>query len=219
VGFNDVTRYRRLQEAIERSKNELETAYEELQSTNEELETTNEELQSTNEELETTNEELQSTNEELETMNEELQSTNEELETINTELRLRSDELNHANAFLGSVLLGLEVGVAVVDPNFQVLAWNGRAEDLWGLRADDVLSRNLLSLDIGLPVERLRGPVRAVLAEEAPQARLILDCTNRRGKLIRCGVRAAALRGSAGEIRGAIIMMEEEPMAWPARET
>src|SRR5262245_28136264 len=75
VSFSDVTRHRQLQEDFERSKNELETAYEELQSTNEELETTNEELQSTNEELETTNEELQSTNEELETMNEELQST------------------------------------------------------------------------------------------------------------------------------------------------
>jgi two-component system CheB/CheR fusion protein len=218
VSFNDVTRYRRLHEDLERSKNELETAYEELQSSNEELETTNEELQSTNEELETTNEELQSTNEELETMNEELQSTNEELETINTELRLRSDELSHSNAFLGSVLSGVEVGVVVVDPSFRVLAWNDRAQDLWGLRADEVQSQNLLNLDIGLPVERLRGPVRAVLAEEAPQARLILDCTNRRGKAVRCGVRAAPLRGSAGEIRGAIIMMEEEPMAWPGPE-
>ena len=98
VTFVDITRYKRLQRRLERSKRELETAYEELQSTVEELETTNEELQSTNEELETTNEELQSTNEELETMNEELQSTNEELETINDELdaaheRAQPDEL------------------------------------------------------------------------------------------------------------------------------
>ena len=83
VSFTDVTRYKRLQEELEHSNQELEMAYEELQSTNEELETTNEELQSSNEELETTNEELQSTNEELETMNEELQSTNEELQTVN----------------------------------------------------------------------------------------------------------------------------------------
>src|SRR5262245_10085185 len=137
LSFADVSRYRRLQEELERSKNELETAYEELQSSNEELETTNEELQSTNEELETTNEELQSTNEELETMNEELQSTNEELETTNTELRMRSDDLNTANAFLGSILTGLEVAVVVVDPKLQVLAWNHRAEDLWGLRASE----------------------------------------------------------------------------------
>src|SRR5262249_11061514 len=151
ISFSDMSRYRRLQEELERSKNELETAYEELQSSNEELETTNEELQSTNEELETTNEELQSTNEELETMN-------EELETTNTELRLRSDELNTANAFLASILTGLEVAVVVIDPKLQVLAWNHRAEDLWGLRASEVQGRHLMNLDIGLPVEQLRQP-------------------------------------------------------------
>ena len=97
ITFADVTEAHGLQAELERSRRELETAYEELQSTVEELETTNEELQSTNEELETTNEELQSTNEELETMNEELQSTNEELETINAELHDRTSELNRAN--------------------------------------------------------------------------------------------------------------------------
>ncbi len=94
IAFHDVTRYIQLQEALQRSRQELETTNEELQSTNEELEITNEELQSTNEELETINEELQSTNEELETMNEELQSTNEELQTINSELSDRTTELN-----------------------------------------------------------------------------------------------------------------------------
>ena len=60
VVFRDITRFRRLQDELRRTHQELETAYEELQSTNEELETTNEELQSTVEELETTNEQLQS---------------------------------------------------------------------------------------------------------------------------------------------------------------
>src|SRR5262249_7342746 len=94
ISFVDVTRYWKLQEELEHSTRELETAYEELQSTNEELETTNEELQSTIEELETTNEELQSTNEELETTNEELHSTNDELQLVNEALQLRSDELD-----------------------------------------------------------------------------------------------------------------------------
>jgi len=206
----DVTRYRELQDELERSKHELETAYEEIQSSNEELETTNEELQSTNEELETTNEELQSTNEELETMNEELQSTNEELETANTELRLRGDELGHANSLLSSILSGLEVGVVVVDPKLEVLAWNHRAEDMWGLRADEVQGRHLLNLDIGLPVERLRQPVRSVLTMETALARLTVECLNRRGKRIRCAIRAAPLRGGSNEVRGAILLMEEE---------
>ncbi len=215
LSFSDVSRYRRLQDELERSKNELETAYEELQSSNEELETTNEELQSTNEELETTNEELQSTNEELETMNEELQSTNEELETTNTELRIRSDELNTANAFLASILTGLEVAVVVVDPKLQVLAWNHRAEDLWGLRASEVQGRHLLNLDIGLPVDLLRQPIRAVLAGETERAELTLECRNRRGKSIRCPIRCTPLLGANREALGAILLMEEVPVPGP----
>jgi two-component system, chemotaxis family, CheB/CheR fusion protein len=212
ISFNDVSRYRRLQEEVERSKNELETAYEELQSSNEELETTNEELQSTNEELETTNEELHSTNEELETMNEELQATNEELETTNTELRMRSDELNTANAFLASILAGLEMAVIVIDPKLQVLAWNHSAEDLWGLRASEVQGRHLMNLDMGLPVEQLRQPVRAVLAGETERAELTIDCRNRRGKMIRCPIRCTALTAGSGERLGAILLMEEVPL-------
>src|SRR5215831_17818013 len=215
ISFSDMSRYRRLQDELERSKNELETAYEELQSSNEELETTNEELQSTNEELETTNEELQSTNEELETMNEELQSTNEELETTNTELRLRSDELNTANAFLASILTGLEVAVVVIDPKLQVLAWNHRAEDMWGLRASEVEGRHLMNLDIGLPVEQLRQPIRAVLAGETERAELTLECRNRRGKSIRCPIRCTPLKSGMGEALGAIVLMDEVPAPGP----
>jgi two-component system, chemotaxis family, CheB/CheR fusion protein len=216
ITFSDVSRYRRLQEELERSKNELETAYEELQSSNEELETTNEELQSTNEELETTNEELQSTNEELETMNEELQSTNEELETTNTELRVRSDELNTANAFLASILTGLEVAVVVVDPKLQVLAWNHRAEDLWGLRAGEVQGRHLMNLDIGLPVEQLRQPIRSVLAGETERAELTLACRNRRGRSIHCPIRCTPLKsGTGAPPLGAILLMEEVPAPGP----
>ncbi len=209
ISFADVTRYRSLQEELERSKHELETAYEELQSTNEELETTNEELQATNEELETTNEELQATNEELETMNEELQATNEELETTNTELRMRSDELNHANAFLASILAGLEFSVVVVDPRVQVLAWNHRAEDMWGLRADEVKGRHLMNLDFGLPVEHLNQPIRSVLSQDASHVELSLDCVNRRGRSVRCHIRANPLFAQTGEILGVILLMEE----------
>ena len=209
ISFADVTRYRSLQEELERSKHELETAYEELQSTNEELETTNEELQSTNEELETTNEELQSTNEELETMNEELQSTNEELETTNTELRMRSDELNQANAFLASILAGLEFSVVVVDPRVQVLAWNHRAEDMWGLRADEVKGRHLMNLDFGLPVEQLNQPIRSVLSQEVSHLEISLDGVNRRGRSVRCHIRVNPLFAQSGEILGVILLMEE----------
>src|SRR5262249_46265995 len=157
-------------------------------STNEELETTNEELQSTNEELETLNEELQSTNEELETMNEELQSTNEELETTNEEMRQRTDALNMSNDFLESILTSVQVGVVVLGKNRRIRAGNRGSEDLWGLREDEVQGQNLLGLDIGLPVEKLKQPVRGCLAGQNDFQETTLGATNRRGKSIECRV-------------------------------
>ena len=209
ITFVDVTVSKRLQKELEHANQELETAYEELQSTNEELETTNEELQSTVEELETTNEELQSTNEELETMNEELQSTNEELQATNAELRQRSDELNNVNAFLESILTSLRGGVAVVDADFKVLVWNTQAQELWGLRANEAVGRQLLSLDIGMPLERLTQPMRECLTGSRTYIELELDSTNRRGRTIRCRVTCSPLFNGQHVIRGVIVMMED----------
>jgi two-component system, chemotaxis family, CheB/CheR fusion protein len=206
--FSDATLHRQLRRELEQSHQELETAYEELQSTNEELETTNEELQSTVEELETTNEELQSTNEELETMNEELQSTNEELQTLNDELRQRGEDLNTSNAFLHSVLSSLEGGVAVVDNQFRILAWNRQAMDLWGLREEEVGGKHLLNLDIGLPLEQITPLLRKCMSGESENQTLTLEAVNRRGKSIRCQVTCTPLANGSEGVRGAILMME-----------
>jgi two-component system, chemotaxis family, CheB/CheR fusion protein len=210
ISFNDVSRAQELQVSLDRSRHDLETAYEELQSTNEELETTNEELQSTVEELETTNEELQSTNEELETMNEELQSSNEELQTINDELRQRGDDLNRSNGFLESILTGLRSGVVVLDRELHIIAWNPRAEDLWGLRAEEVRSQNFLNLDIGLPTEQLRAGLRACLNGSGGHMEQVVPATNRRGRAITCRITATPLTGGNKEVRGVILLMDEQ---------
>ncbi|HKX17336.1 MAG TPA: CheR family methyltransferase [bacterium] len=204
--MEDVTGVRNLQDQLHRSRQELETVSEELQSSNEELETTNEELQSTVEELETTNEELQSTNEELETMNEELQSTNEELHTMNDELRQRGEDLNSVNSFLGSVLSGIREGLIVVDRTGQITAWNPAAEDLWGLRADEVQQKSFFSLDIGLPVDQLGPALRDALGGE-PRA-ITVKATNRRGRAIGCTVQISPRRDANGEVEGAVMLMK-----------
>ncbi len=210
VTFIDVTLSRRLNEELEITNRDLETAYEELQSTNEELETTNEELQSTIEELETTNEELQSTNEELETMNAELHSTNEELQTINDELRLRSGEIDELNEVLESILVSQRGGVVVLDRDLRVTLWNHRSADLWGLRPEEVPGQHFLNLDIGLPTEDLRAGIRAVLAGESDDEAVSLAATNRRGKDFRCRVTMAPLLSRQQEIRGVILLMQDE---------
>ena len=215
ISFLDDSDAKRLKDDLQASHRELETAYEELQSTNEELETTNEELQSTVEELETTNEELQSTNEELETMNEELQSTNEELETVNEELRQRSEELNQVNVFLESILSSLSSGVVVIDKDLLVHVWNHKAEDLWGLRADEVRSKNLLSLDINLPVERIKPALLATLSGESAHEEVVVQTTDRRGRAIICRVKCTPMNDSHG-VSGVILMMEDEEALPPS---
>ena len=181
VTFTEVTRYRRLQQALEESKKDVETAYEELQSTVEELETTNEELQ----------------------------STNEELETMNDELNDRSLDLNEANAYLQAVLGSLEAGVIVVDTDLVVTGWNHAAHELWGLRADEAIGKHLLNLDIGLPVQELRQPINDTMREAQAQHSTV-SALNRRGRQVDLRVSLMPLLSGDGGVRGVITLLQTE---------
>jgi two-component system CheB/CheR fusion protein len=206
--FLDTTQATRLQNEVQRVRQDLERAYEALQSTNEELETTNEELQSSIEELETTNEELQSTNEELETTNEELESGNEELETMNEEMRIRSAELDEARRFLAGVLSSIVAGVVVLDPELRVRSWNRGAEELWGLRAPEVANKSFFDLDFGLAVADLRTVVNECRETGRRTGPIELAAVNRIGRNIVCSVACSPL-----EDRGVVLLMEELPKA------
>jgi two-component system CheB/CheR fusion protein len=195
-----------LKAEVKRVREDLETAYEELQSTNEELETTNEELQSSVEELETTNEELQSTNEELETTNEELQSGNEELETMNDEMRIRTEDLNEARAFLTAVLTSIEAGVVVLDHDLKVKSWNRGAVDLWGLRMDEVLDEEFFALDFGLPTDVLLPIVRTCMETHERTGPITLEALSRIGRPIVCDVFCSPFDSHNG---GVVLLMEE----------
>jgi two-component system CheB/CheR fusion protein len=214
VSFSDVSRERRARDELAHANTELERAYEELQSLNEELETTNEELQSTNEELETTNEELQSTNEELETTNEELQSTNDELQGINDELQGRTAQLDLANSFLNSVLRSLGGAVIVLNESLEVRVWSPGAEELWGLRPEEAESKELLSLDIGLPAAEIEPVLKQGLdggigngTASAP-ARLV-TAVNRRGKTVELQIAASPMRSEEGGVNGIILVIDK----------
>ena len=192
--FVDTSVATRLQMEVKRNREDLDTAHEELQSTNEELETTNEELQSTNEELETTNEELQSGNEELETMNE--------------EMRVRTAELDEARTFLEGVLSSVAAGVVVIDADLLVRSWNKGAEDMWGLRSDEVRRQAFFALVFGLPTAEVREMVQECLETGKRTGPLQVKAINRIGRTITCTVTCSPLKSNgAGE--GAVLLMEE----------
>ena len=206
VALVDVTPMRRMQVELRRANLELEASQEELRAARAEVRSTHQTLQATNEELETTNEELQSTNEELEAVNEELQSTNEELQTINEELRQRGTELNETTALFGAVLASFHAGVAVLDRELRVQAWNSRMVDLFGVRAHDLVGKSIASLAIGLPVRDIATSLRVALDMDEESERTI-DCTSAHGKSIVCRICVSPLRGE--HTRGVIVLVEE----------
>jgi two-component system CheB/CheR fusion protein len=97
----------------------------------------------------------------------------------------------------------------VVNRNLDVIMWNPRAEDLWGLRAAEVQGKGLLNLDIGLPVTELRTVIRPCLAGETDRQEVELDAVNRRGKKIRCRITCTPLLAASNKREGVILIMEE----------
>ncbi len=65
----------------------------------------------------------------------------------------------------------------VLDGDLRVQAWNASAEELWGLRLDEVRGHHFLNLDIGLPVEQLRAPMRGCLIGDTNHE-VVLDATH-----------------------------------------
>lgn len=127
---------------------------------------------------------------------------------MNEELRRRTLELNDMNSFLETILTTIGLVVVVLDRKQRVQIWNQQARELWGLTSEEVEDQHLLSLDIGLPVERLKTPLRDTLAGKLPRHDVVLSAVNCRGKQFQCGVTVLPLGRQDGEITGAIMMME-----------
>ena len=126
---------------------------------------------------------------------------------MNEELRVRSVELNDVNAFLETILTSMGISVMVLDRRLQVQIWNAHSRELWGLTAEEAEGHHVFELDIGLPVEALRAPLKACLSGKSEREELVLDAVNRRGKAFRCGVVCMPLSGPQA-VSGVIVMME-----------
>lgn len=128
---------------------------------------------------------------------------------MNGELRQRTHELDDSNAFLESILTSLGSGVAVLDRQMAVRVWNRHAEDLWGLRREEVHGHHFLNLDIGLPVDQLRQAIRATAKGQSQQEYIVVQAVNRRGRTIDCAVTITPLLGADRAPDGVIIRMDQ----------
>ena len=143
-------------------------------------------------------------------MNEELQSANEELQTINDEARRRGDDLNRTNAFMTAILGSVSAAVVVLDKDLRVQLWNDRAREMWGLTSDEVAAQPFLHLDIGLPVDILRGALLASVDGDG-QDPVQVDAVNRRGHRISCRVTISPMLDQHQVLAGVIVTMEDSP--------
>ena len=128
----------KLEEDLDRMRQNLQTSIASLQSANEELASANEETQSANEEL-------QSTNEELQTAKEETQSLNEELQTVNAELTEKLRGLEQANDDLLNLMGNIEIATIFLDEKLRVKLFTPQARDV----------AKLIDSDIGRPLSDL----------------------------------------------------------------
>ena len=186
----EATEHARLKEQMSRIAEQHATAIEELQSTNEELETTNEELQSTNEELETTVEELQ--------------AANSELGMLNAQFDARSTELRRLDAYHRGLLNSMEQSIFVTDRSLLVTSWNQAAERLWGLRAEQVIGRELMLLPLADVVRMLRPALDTALKQETTAEVHDVPYTLPGGEVRKATVRVTPLRDAIGGVTGLV---------------
>lgn len=128
---------------------------------------------------------------------------------MNEELRHRTLELNDTNAFLEVILATIGVAVAVLDRHQRVQIWNRQAYELWGLTAEEVEDQNLLALDFGLPVDKLKSLLRSCLSDGGSRDEIVVEATNRRGRKFDCRVTCLPMGNEHdGQVSGVIMMME-----------
>lgn len=128
---------------------------------------------------------------------------------MNDELRHRTIELDDMNTFLETILTTVGLAVIVIDRQQHVRIWNSQAREMWGLTPEEAEGQHLFALDIGLPVEKLRPQLKALLSGNTERAEVVLAATNRRGTSVQCRITFLPLGPSSGDGRGGVIMMME----------
>ncbi len=119
-----------LEEALRRSREQLEAVAAERDGTVAEL-------QGANEELRSVNEEQRAAAEELETSREEIQSINEELTTINQEHQNTIEEQRRTNADLQNLIESTEIGTIFLDLEMRIRRYTPAAAALFNFVAAD----------------------------------------------------------------------------------
>ena len=161
----DVSRVAELEQELEATKTELQSAIRNL-------ETSSEEQQAVNEEALSVNEEYQSTNEELLTSKEELQSLNEELTALNSQLQETLEQQRTTSNDLQNILYSTDVATLFLDTNLNIRFFTPATRSLFNVIPGDI-GRPLADLKSLSADSALASDARTVLQAHAPIEREI----------------------------------------------
>ena len=88
-------------------------------------------------------------------------------------------------------------------------AWNRGAQELWGLRFDEVEGKPFFDLRFGLPTTSLYEPAVRCLENGARDEKPFeLEAVNRLGAGIRCTIGFSPLNGNRNE--GVVMLIEQD---------
>ena len=121
-----------------------------------------EQLNSANQELQSMNEEMQSANEELTTTKEETQSMNEELQTVNAELQSKLGNLSLVNDDLRNLLDSTDIAIVFLDADLNVRRFTRQISRVVRLIPGDV-GRPLADIKSDLDYVDFDADIREVL--------------------------------------------------------
>ncbi len=151
---------------------ELDATREDLESAIRERDTAEEDLRAISEEAMSVSEEFQSTNEELETSKEELQSLNEELTALNGQLQETLEQNQIVTNDLENILTSADVATLFLDLNLNIRFFTPAVKLLFNVIASDI-GRPIGDLTRLFASENLLINARTVLSNLTPLARAI----------------------------------------------
>jgi two-component system, NtrC family, sensor kinase len=123
------------------------------------------------------------------------------------QLRMKADELERLREFSENILESLNDGLAVVNRENQVVRWNRRLEELYGVRHEDAVGRRLGELFDPMFMEVLASRREAV--EGTAFYRVPLPTRHETSRRLLVNVATTPLRDSDGAIAGTILVIED----------
>jgi two-component system CheB/CheR fusion protein len=111
---------------------------------------------------------------------------------------------------LHSLVNSVHFGMAVVDREMRVVVWNHGCEELWGLRADEIIGEVLTTLDIGLPMDQVLPLIGNAFVDPENPGEIFIDAVNRRGRATRVRVTCNSFQSSDGAVTGAMLLMDPQ---------